>query len=199
MKFSYLFTVFGFLPKQPTNIRNGDYPLCKECIYYRPSLFDLISGEKFGRCTKYGTKEVVAGFISYEYADLCRKNEEKCGLKGKDFFAKPNLLDLMDETGEYFYEKIIDAVYDTLYQNDEYCDELVDKKYCGKKCASSSLNGGGKEGENGKEGKEGKDGKIESFHCTSEEEDCYTEYCNECISKDCVKKSTMMLALCNWQ
>ena len=40
---------------------------------------------KYGKCLSFGEKNVVSGEVSYEYAELCRNNESKCGIKGKYF------------------------------------------------------------------------------------------------------------------
>jgi len=60
-------------------IKNTIRPICKECIYYKKQM--LLSG----KCTKYGTKNLVTGEIKYGAAEMCRKIDTKCGANGKHF------------------------------------------------------------------------------------------------------------------
>jgi len=64
-------------------IINFNEPVCKKCVYYRNS----ITGPTFGTCKQFGVKDVVTGNVFYNYAEICRTNENKCGQKGK--FFKP--------------------------------------------------------------------------------------------------------------
>jgi hypothetical protein len=37
------------------------------------------------KCSQFGNKDAVSGEIKYDYADLSRTYENKCGLEGKYF------------------------------------------------------------------------------------------------------------------
>ena len=64
-------------------IMNSAAPVCRNCKFYKKnSIFDL------DKCTKFGTKDVVQGNIVYDYADLCRKYDDKCGKNGVYFEPK---------------------------------------------------------------------------------------------------------------
>lgn len=58
-------------------IRNGDRKICKNCIHYIESDYD---GMPLSRCRKFGTMNVVDGEIFNNYADICRSNEDLCGI-----------------------------------------------------------------------------------------------------------------------
>jgi hypothetical protein len=69
----------SFLIERVKIIKNGNIPSCKNCIYFRPEWYsDEFSGS-FAKCEKFGEKNIISGEINYEYADLCRKDESKCG------------------------------------------------------------------------------------------------------------------------
>lgn len=70
-------------------IKNIDVPSCKNCIYYEPYNGDFSSS--ISGCKKFGEKNIITDEIKYEYADLCRKNDEQCGFKGKYFYQEPNM------------------------------------------------------------------------------------------------------------
>ncbi len=71
-----------------TIIKNINTPSCKNCIYYKPKNNDFNS--PFSRCTYFGTKDIQTDIITYDFADLCRNNENKCGLEGKYFKEDEN-------------------------------------------------------------------------------------------------------------
>jgi hypothetical protein len=58
-------------------------PKCIECIYYEPR--DHPFTNCLSKCRRFGEREIESGRITYDYADLCRKNEQKCGQVGKYF------------------------------------------------------------------------------------------------------------------
>lgn len=57
---------------QSTRIDNNtrSIVLCKNCSHYMPS---FLSGQKYGRCRKFGTLDLVDGTINYDYASIARK------------------------------------------------------------------------------------------------------------------------------
>jgi hypothetical protein len=64
-------------------IKNINIHPCRNCIFFKPYDNDFTSS--LSRCEKFGDKNIVSGEITYEYADVCRKNEDKCGTDGKYF------------------------------------------------------------------------------------------------------------------
>ena len=77
-----------FNKKLPTSIiKNGDLPVCKECRFYRSSLYNFYD-PALARCHKFGRKDIITGYITYDYADLCREDQEKCGKEGKAYLEK---------------------------------------------------------------------------------------------------------------
>ena len=64
-------------------IRNVDNPACKNCMYYRTRLFDNDFTSSFNKCSKFGEKDIMTDEITYDYADICRYDESKCGKGGK--------------------------------------------------------------------------------------------------------------------
>lgn len=70
-----------FLSLASATIKNYQVPICQNCIHYRPNLFM----PSLSKCSQFGTKDIVTGEIKYDYADLSRMSEDKCGLEGKQF------------------------------------------------------------------------------------------------------------------
>jgi hypothetical protein len=60
-------------------------PLCKNCIYYKPSWFD---GYNFGECKKFSKHDNKTDILIYNYTHLCRDNENECGKNGTYFQRK---------------------------------------------------------------------------------------------------------------
>ena len=65
------------------NTRLFSHPDCRQCIYYEKR--DHPFTNSLSKCRRFGERDSESGRITYEYADLCRKNEEKCGPLGKYF------------------------------------------------------------------------------------------------------------------
>lgn len=70
-------------------IKNADLPSCRNCIYYEPKNEDYYSS--LNKCNKFGVKNIISDEIAYDYADSCRNDENKCGMKGKYFEEETNL------------------------------------------------------------------------------------------------------------
>jgi|LauGreDrversion4_2_1035121.scaffolds.fasta_scaffold51892_2 hypothetical protein len=62
-------------------INNYQVPLCQNCVHYRPNIFS----PSLSKCSQFGDKNVITGEIKYDYADLSRMSQDKCGLEGKQF------------------------------------------------------------------------------------------------------------------
>ena len=76
-------------------IKNLHLPSCKTCLHFKP----YITNYKFldfslGKCGKFGIKNIVTDEIQYYYAELCRNDENKCGLKGKFYQKKDEKLNM---------------------------------------------------------------------------------------------------------
>ena len=74
------------------NIKNMDYPICKTCIHFltekRPT-----GSEEFGKCKLFGEKNILTGEIKYDYAELCRLNNNKCNITG-NYYESTNKYEL---------------------------------------------------------------------------------------------------------
>jgi len=64
-------------------ITNFNIPSCRNCIYYKPSLYTSDFATTLSRCEKFGDKNIITDEITYLYADNCRNDESKCGKIGK--------------------------------------------------------------------------------------------------------------------
>lgn len=62
-------------------IQNSQFPSCKNCIHYCPSIFS--NDYTFSKCNNFGTKDMITDEIEYDFVDSCRKNEDQCGKEGK--------------------------------------------------------------------------------------------------------------------
>lgn len=65
-------------------IKNIDLPSCRNCKYYKPR-YNSDYSSRLSKCSNFGTKDIHTDEISYDYADLCRNDQDKCGLHGKYF------------------------------------------------------------------------------------------------------------------
>ena len=66
-------------------IRNMNKKSCKDCIYFKPGLL----GYGLEKCEKFGTKNIITNEITYEFAESCRNDENKCG-EYANFFEPEN-------------------------------------------------------------------------------------------------------------
>ena len=63
-------------------IKNSQAPICQKCMYYRPNVFS----PSLSKCSQFGKKDLITGEITYEYADLSRMADDKCGLEGRNYY-----------------------------------------------------------------------------------------------------------------
>lgn len=84
--FSSLFFILAKPEKIIKNINS-----CRNCVYYKPYSFSGDYTSKLSNCQKFGSKDIITDKISYDYADLCRKDETKCGEQGKYFEKESNV------------------------------------------------------------------------------------------------------------
>jgi len=73
-------------------IENYEFPECKSCKYFEPRNTDMQFASQFSKCTKFGKKDKITGEIDYNYADLNRNDENKCGIKGR-YYERENHLE----------------------------------------------------------------------------------------------------------
>jgi hypothetical protein len=80
MKFSHLFFF------NPSFIKNVDKPLCKDCKYFK---YDSIYNDfSYGKCTKFGKKNLIDGKITFEDVVLARHHD--CTVNATYFEEKIN-------------------------------------------------------------------------------------------------------------
>ena len=73
-------------------IKNENIQSCRNCVHFKPSLKVLDDDfSSFGKCDKFGSKDIISGKITDYYADYCRNNEDKCGHDGKYWEIEKNL------------------------------------------------------------------------------------------------------------
>lgn len=66
-------------------------PRCKTCKYFK---FNL-NGIEFSKCTRFGQFIKNTNIVKYDYADLCRLDEDKCGPNAK-FWESKKQYDMLD-------------------------------------------------------------------------------------------------------
>jgi hypothetical protein len=72
-------------------IKNINLPSCKNCIYYKSNILNNDFTSTFNKCEKFGEKNIVTDIITYNFADFCRNDENKCGKEGKYFEEEKNI------------------------------------------------------------------------------------------------------------
>jgi hypothetical protein len=85
----YLFLLF--VVNSEKTIRNINIPSCKKCIHYKPAPYNFDFTTSYNRCEKFGEKDIITDKIKYDFAELCRNDESKCGKEGKYFEEEENL------------------------------------------------------------------------------------------------------------
>lgn len=98
MKFIYLLLCFVNSEKI---IKNININSCKNCVHFKPYLLDGDFTSKMSKCQNFGSKDIITNKITYDYADLCREDESKCGKEGK-FFEKEENINLKILTHKLF-------------------------------------------------------------------------------------------------
>lgn len=76
--FAFLYSAMCLSSK----IKYMEYPICKTCIYFLPNEH-VIQNDEFSRCKLFGKKNIVTGEITYNYADMCRMDNDECNITGK--------------------------------------------------------------------------------------------------------------------
>ena len=72
-------------------IKNINIPSCRNCVYYKPSYYTTDFTASYNKCNKFGNKNVITNEITTEFADMCRRDENKCGNIGKYFEQEKNI------------------------------------------------------------------------------------------------------------
>lgn len=97
MKFYYLLFLFAVQSEKIiknikiNTIKDIELPSCRNCIYYKPSVYSNDFTSPTSKCEKIGKKNILTGKISYDFADSCRNDELKCGKEGKYFEEEKEL------------------------------------------------------------------------------------------------------------
>ena len=71
-------------------ITNKDIPSCRNCIYYKVEFYSDYNSQ-INKCLYFGKKNIETDIIKYDFAGLCRMDENQCGLSGKYFQEDPNI------------------------------------------------------------------------------------------------------------
>lgn len=74
-------------------IKNINIPSCRNCIHYKPSYYTTDFTASYNHCNNFGKKDIITNKISYDFADICRRDENQCGHEGK-YFEKENNIEL---------------------------------------------------------------------------------------------------------
>ena len=88
MKLIYL---LFYIANSEKIIKNINIPSCKNCIHFKPSIYTNEFTSSLANCNKFGDKNIITDKISYDYADMCRKDESKCGHNAKYFEEEKNI------------------------------------------------------------------------------------------------------------
>ena len=72
-------------------IRNINFPSCRDCVHFTPSLYDTDFISLSSKCKKFGDKNIINNKITYDYANSCRYDNSKCGEEGKYFELEKNI------------------------------------------------------------------------------------------------------------
>jgi len=86
-----IINLFFIVAKPEKIIKNININSCRNCIYHKPHSFSGDYTSSLSNCEKFGSKDIITDKISYDYADICRKDETKCGEQGKYFEKEPNI------------------------------------------------------------------------------------------------------------
>lgn len=79
---------FATIIRRSFSIKNDKSNVCANCIHFIPWNTDPKVYE-YGKCRKFGNRDLVSGLINYNYADICRNNEDYCGKSGKQYEGFP--------------------------------------------------------------------------------------------------------------
>lgn len=70
-------------------IKNKKVPICINCKYVIiPNSINSYIINKSNKCLLFGSKDIVSGEINNTFAEICRKDNNMCGLNAKYFEEK---------------------------------------------------------------------------------------------------------------
>ena len=129
LNFCYFLLSIPFLIQGVKIIKNVYVPSCKNCIYFKPEWYNNDFSSTFNKCEKFGEKNIISDKVSYDYAELCRKDESKCGYEGK-YFEEEKYIDL-----KIIKHKIISNMPNNIFIFTMllYCIAIVLQLYLGKR------------------------------------------------------------------
>jgi hypothetical protein len=90
MKAIFIFLLFTLVNSEKI-IKNINIPSCRNCIHYKPSYYTNDFTGSYSNCDNFGDKNIVSNKISYDSAEMCRNDENKCGNEGKYFEQEKNI------------------------------------------------------------------------------------------------------------
>jgi hypothetical protein len=90
MKLLYFFILSLVNANNKVIINNKNTPVCRNCIHFQPYNYGEFSST-LSKCNKFADKDLKTDEIIFDYADLCRLDQNKCGKEGKYFEVEPNL------------------------------------------------------------------------------------------------------------
>lgn len=73
-------------------IRNINIPSCIKCVHYIPYEYSKDFASTFSKCNNFGNKDTITDVITNDYVEICRRDETKCGEKGKYFEPEKQLI-----------------------------------------------------------------------------------------------------------
>jgi len=76
---------------RPNFIKNNNIPACRNCIYYKPFIYNSDFDGSYSECYRFGKKNIVTNKITYDFTSSCRNDENKCGYNGKYYTEELNL------------------------------------------------------------------------------------------------------------
>jgi len=91
MYFIYSLCLSPLLVNSGKMIKNVNFPACRNCIHHKPIDVYGEYTSSFSKCNNFGEKNIITNEINYDYVDICRSDELKCGKEGKYFVEEPNL------------------------------------------------------------------------------------------------------------
>lgn len=92
-KFNYFLKQNKKIFTRKFSIRNKELPICSNCIHFieyknNYPYDEIPNNEKYARCKKFGEVNLITGLINYDFADMCRSNNNKCGKFGSEYVEK---------------------------------------------------------------------------------------------------------------
>jgi hypothetical protein len=89
--YKLILTICIFIFCKSQNIKNKYLPSCKTCKYYKPNPLHFDFTSDLNKCEKFGEKNIISDKIIFDRAIDCRRNNEKCGIFGKEWEKEPNI------------------------------------------------------------------------------------------------------------